>query len=158
MGVTSYPTLVTTVSDDIDKVGGKNATLGMIREDHQGKKYILLKAAGTIDDKKLVIHNVGPKEATGVASPFIGANTTGKQIGTANGLYFWCQNYGPALLDTDGAVALWNQVSATTGGVCTTRVSVNEFFAGFALENDNASNQALIFIDPSGSFHVGGAA
>ena len=152
MSITSYPTLITTVSTDIEKVGGKNSTIGQIREDKDGKKYVLLKAAGTIINKVIVVNNSGPKKGTNAVSPVMGVNVTGQTV--ASGSYFWCQNYGPATITTDGSVSLWVKVIADSNGYATPSSETNAFKVGWALGLDDATPEASIFIDPSGAFYI----
>jgi hypothetical protein len=98
MSVTSYPTPLNSTSTDIELVGGKDAFIGMQREDKDGNRYVLHKVssdAGTILDATFV---GGYMAYDGVDYPFqashavIGANTTGKTL--TPGQYFWCMVYG----------------------------------------------------------------
>lgn len=116
MAVTSYPTPLDSTNTDIELVGGKDAFIGMLREDRLGNRYVLHKcgASATIEDGTWV----GPSISnTGLEYPFqgsqsvVGANTTGKTI--AVGQYFWCMVYGTYTMQvgadvTQAYMLLWN--------------------------------------------------
>ena len=97
MAVTSYSTPLDSVSTDIELVGGKDAYLGMLREDRLGNRYELhkVKSGMAISDGVWVTAEhmsqsvrIGPNAQV----PVVGANTTGKALGSAQ--YFWCMVYG----------------------------------------------------------------
>jgi len=89
----SYATPITTVSTDIDAVGGKHAYVGMLREDQDGKEYTLLLAGGAIAKyTALGIVSGVIEELQDATTPVMGMNTTGSTL--SSGQYFWGQTYG----------------------------------------------------------------
>jgi len=149
MGRTAYPTVVTTISTDIELVGGKNATVGMIREDNIGRKYRLVQAAGEISSGCILVP--AHTEASGATIVLVGANTTGSTV--ANGSYFWMQTYGEATLTTDESLTDKCIVTATTGGVATRDAVAGlngGYYIGFALAAD-VGTSGSVFIDPGGA-------
>ena len=149
MSITSYPTLITTVSSDIDKVGGKNSTIGQIREDKDGRKFILMPAGGTIPAGVAVYLTSSTLiKAPDEDVPIFGVNTTGGAL--ADGEYFWCQVYGQATVLTDGSsTILEQQIVGTSDGALTdaTADGLGQYCVGFALATD-ASTVGNVFINP----------
>ena len=150
MSITSYPTLITTVSQDIEKVGGKNSVVGQGREDKDGRKFILLIAGTSIGAGAIVglsSNVVAP--ISNASLPIIGVNTTGSALTTDD--YFWCQTYGQATVLTDQSTTAWDWQIATTNGACTDSANTGyaEYVVGFSLGADDVGTVGNIFIMPS---------
>lgn len=158
MAVASYPTPLDATSTDIDLVGGKDAFIGMLREDRNGNRYVLHKVAAgeSVGNGAFV----GAKQASGgVATPDgselevnIGANTTGKTVSA--GQHFWCMVYGVYDMTCDSSVNapyLW-VTGALGAGVSPRfddRIGPREA-AGMSLEAVSAriTNKARCLIHP----------
>lgn len=152
MAVSSYPTNITNVSTDIEVVGGKNATKGMIREDQDGRKFILEKANSTITSGTICSRAAGSDlaEASAASLVALGVNTTGKDVTV--GQYFWFQIFGQATILTDETVANNQFVIATTGGVGDGISSPDsQFWVGIALADD-VGTAGSVFINPGGGY------
>lgn len=158
MAVTSYPTPLNATSTDIELVGGKDAFIGMLREDKNGYRYVLHRIATgeTVGNAAWV----GGKNASlGVATTdgselevIIGANTTGKTV--AAGQYFWCMVYGVYDMTCNSTVT--NAYLRVTGAqglgnapIASDRIGQRES-GGMSLEAVSAriSGKARCLIDP----------
>lgn len=150
MGVTSYPTDVDVVSTDIDLVGGKNAQVGMVREDNMGRKFILTLSGGTIAATGIIFNTNNFGEGTTAAVPIVGVNTTG--VALSSGDYFWMQIFGlslnPLVSDTNvvdqdiltcGTNVVTGHANAVTG-TC-------QNFLGWAI-GDDVGTVCNAFISP----------
>jgi len=152
MGVTSYPTDVDVVSTDIELVGGKNAQVGMVREDNMGRRFILVVAGGTISAGVGIVNGGNAfSEGSDAASPFHGVNTTGGSL--SSGDYFWMQTYGLALnsIATDTNVVdldlLTGAASNVSTGHSTVTTSTGQNFFGWAI-GDDVDAVCAAFINP----------
>ena len=151
MGVTSYPTDIDFVSTDINLVGGKNAEVGMVREDHKGRRFMLVVAGGTINiGTGIILAANAFAESSNATLPIWGANTIGAVLTV--GQYFWMQTYGLALnaLVSDGDVV--DQDILTCGTNCVTghaavTTSTGQNYLGFAI-GDDVSTVCKAFINP----------
>jgi len=154
MAVTSYPTRIDAVSTDIEKVGGKNATVGMAREDHEGRKYVLLKSGGNILTGIMLGFGFASglvTKSAGNTVPHFGVNTTGKSLAAND--YFWCQVYGQATTATDGSVVDMKLVASDANGnsAISGAAGINEYVIGFAI-GDDVGTVGNVFISPMGCY------
>ena len=151
MGVTSYPTDIDVVSTDIELVGGKNAQVGMCREDKDGRKFMLLKAGATINiGCGIVTTSNAWSEGANATSPIWGANVTGVVL-VAND-YFWMQTYGPTLkpLVSDGNVVDLDMLTCGTNVVTGHSAAIAgtcQCFLGWAI-GDDVGTVCNAFINP----------
>jgi hypothetical protein len=163
MGVTSYPTPLDSTSTDIDAVGGKDAFIGMQREDKDGNRYVLfkVKSGSTVTDGKWVTAEFGSglELAVGQTVPCVGGNTTGKTVTT--GQYFWCMVYGYYDMDVSSNVdSAYRRIKADNGGSGTAvKVADNDLLTqvhscGLSLEAYGArvSGKARCLIDPRSGY------
>lgn len=139
MGITSYPTPIDTVSTDIDAVGGKDAYLGMLREDELGRRYVLHKAAEDIYDKTWIAitqeyNGVYIANSNGYFQ--IGGNITGTTV--PSGSYFWCCVYGTAPMRVKDEAATREYTMLIPVGGVAQRAAVNsstDYFCGMILQD-----------------------
>lgn len=149
MAVTSYPTPLDSVSSDIDEVGGKDAHLGMIREDRLGRRYILSKMStdSSGDGSWLCIDDFSGLNLTFAHTcvPF-GANTTGKTV--ASGQYFWCMVDGWYVMSVTSTVIPYTplQPGTTSGLADPSIINVSGgYFCGMALAG--RTNEGLVLCE-----------
>lgn len=152
MGVTSYPTDVDVVSTDIDLVGGKNAQVGMVREDKDGRRFMLIIAGGTINiGTGIILSSNAWGEGANAASVIWGVNPTG--VAVTVGQYFWMQTYGLTLkpLVSDGDVVDKDILTCAGSNACTGHAAVTtstgQNFLGWAI-GDDVGTVCAAFINP----------
>lgn len=156
MGRTSYPTPLDTTSTDIDLVGGKDAYIGMLREDKLGRMYVLhqIRPTGgtsTSPDGTFLttsLHN-GVTTMGNSDSVCVGANTTGKTI--TNGQYFWCMVYGVyEMVVRTSVVNAYEHITAVSGEghFLGSDVLGDKYFCGMALQGRQSNGRARCLVDP----------
>jgi hypothetical protein len=156
----SYPFPLTVTDTDIEKVAGKGAYLGMVRESPDGKKYLLVRnnASGTLATNPIILRFVNGGgftiAAAGANEPCDGIHSIGVPVVT--NAYFWMQTDGIAsLTGTQTKGKFVGSIGAGVGGDLTPTYSINEggvdthTLAGYiGIAAEDASTTGAVYIRP----------
>jgi len=168
MGRDVYPTSITALSTNIEDVGGKGAFLGMLREDHDGREYVLVITKSNVSTAANTKFIWGFE--SGGAFTVILAEANGRCDGVnrmnmaaiGGSMYFWLQVYGWAnnvmsagtkglpIGSSGSGIGAALTVDATVTDVTpagTTTLNTYAGYVGIGIA-DSASTLQSIFIKP----------
>jgi hypothetical protein len=151
----AFATKITEHSSTIALVGGKNAVVGEIREEFNGKKYVLVLAAESIATGYIVYYNTTGGYSVSLATStsghqIVGANTTGATA--ASGEYFWMQIYGSGSIG--GTELSAGDSVCAASGVGYTADLLGTSIVGVATAATSGTH-ADVFIEPTVNTNVG---